>query len=129
MPVGIEAINAYVGRASLGVEQLFEARGLDDRRLGNLMMERKSVNLPCEDPVTNAVNAARPLVQALTDDERDRIELIIVGTESGLDFGKPISTYIQHYLGLTRRCRSFEVKHACYGATAALQAAAAMVAL
>jgi polyketide biosynthesis 3-hydroxy-3-methylglutaryl-CoA synthase-like enzyme PksG len=128
MAVGIEAISAYVGRASLGVRQLFEARALDDRRSGNLMMERKSVNLPCEDPVTNAVNAAKPLIDALSEAERDRIELIIVGTESGLDFGKPISTYIQHYLGLGKRCRSFEVKHACYGGTAALQSAAAIIA-
>ncbi|MYX96627.1 3-hydroxy-3-methylglutaryl-ACP synthase [Streptomyces sp. SID486] len=128
MAVGIEAVNAYVGQASLGVPQLFEARGLDDRRRGNLMMERKSVNLPCEDPVTNAVNAARPLVDELTPQERDRIELIVVGTESGLDFGKPISTYVQHYLGLGRRCRSFEVKHACYGGTAALQTAAGIIA-
>ncbi len=128
MAVGIEAINAYVGRASLGVQQLFEARGLDESRMGNLMMERKSVNLPCEDPVTNAVNAAKPLIDALTPQERDRIELIVVGTESGLDFGKPISTYVQHYLGLGRRCRSFEVKHACYGGTAALQTAAGIIA-
>jgi len=126
--VGIEAINAYVGCASLGVRQLFEARGLDDRRSANLMMERKSVNLPCEDPVTNAVNAARPLVDALSEVERERIELVVVGTESGLDFGKSISTYIQQYLGLSRRCRSFEVKHACYGGTAALQSAAAIIA-
>ncbi len=128
MAVGIQAINAYVGRASLDVAQLFRARGLDERRSGNLMMVAKSVNLPCEDPVTNAVNAAKPIVDALTPAERDRIELVIVGTESGLDFGKPISTYVQHYLGLGRRCRSFEVKHACYGGTAALQSAAAIVA-
>ncbi len=127
MAVGIEAINAYVGRASLGVARLFQARGLDDRRSANLMMERKSVNLPCEDPVTNAVNAARPLVDGLTPAEREHIELVVVGTESGLDFGKPISTYVQDYLGLGRRCRSFEVKHACYGGTAALQSAAAIV--
>src|SRR6266545_3770686 len=128
MAVGIEAINAYVGRASLGVVRLFQARGLDDRRSANLMMERKSVNLPCEDPVTNAVNAARPLVDGLTPAEREHIELVVVGTESGLDFGKPISTYVQDYLGLGRRCRSFEVKHACYGGTAALQSDAASVA-
>lgn len=128
MSVGIEAINAYVGRASLGVRELFEARGLDARRMANLMMERKSVNLPCEDPVTNAVNAARPLVQALSPAEREKIELVVVGTESGLDFGKPISTYVQDHLGLGRRCRSFEVKHACYGGTAALQTAAAIIA-
>ncbi|MFB6893868.1 hydroxymethylglutaryl-CoA synthase family protein [Kitasatospora sp. NPDC056327] len=127
MTVGIEAINAYVGRTSLGVRELFAARGLDDSRMANLMMERKSVNLPCEDPVTNAVNAARPLVDALTPDERERVELVVIGTESGLDFGKPISTYVQEHLGLGRRCRSFEVKHACYGGTAALQTAAAII--
>lgn len=128
MGVGIEAIGVYVGRACLDVRRLFSARGLDTRRFGNLMMEQKSVNLPCEDPVTNAVNAAKPLVDALSEDERGRIEAVIVGTESGLDFGKPISTYIQDYLRLPRNCRSFEVKHACYGGTAALQTAAALAA-
>jgi polyketide biosynthesis 3-hydroxy-3-methylglutaryl-CoA synthase-like enzyme PksG len=53
---------------------------------------------------------------------------LIVGTESGLDYAKPISTYIHEYLGLHRRCRSFEIKHACYGGTAALQMAASFVA-
>lgn len=128
MTVGIESINAYVGRASLGVQQLFQARGLRMERFANLMMERKSVNLPNEDPVTNGVNAAKPLLDALAEGERERFEVVVVGTESGLDFGKPISTYIHHYLGLDRRCRSFEVKHACYGGTAALQTAAAMIA-
>jgi polyketide biosynthesis 3-hydroxy-3-methylglutaryl-CoA synthase-like enzyme PksG len=127
--VGIESINAYVGRTFLDVRELFEARNLDTKRFSNLMMREKSVNLPCEDPVTNAVNAARPLVEALPQDERARIEAVIVGTESGLDFGKPISTYVQEYLGLSRRCRSFEVKHACYGGTAALNTAMGLVSL
>ncbi|KJK59190.1 hydroxymethylglutaryl-CoA synthase family protein [Saccharothrix sp. ST-888] len=127
MGTGIEAINAYVGRACVDVESLFRARGLDLARFGNLMMHQKSVNLPCEDAVTNAVNAARPLLDALAPAERDRIELLVVGTESGLDLGKPISTYIHHHLGLNPRCRSFEVKHACYGGTAALRTAAGIV--
>ena len=126
--IGIDAINAYVGRASVEVRDLFTDRGLSIGRFDNLMMERKSVGLPCEDPVTNAVNAARPLVDALTEREREQIELLVVGTESGLDFGKPISTYIHHHLGLPSRCRSFEVKHACYGGTAALQTAVGMIA-
>lgn len=128
MGVGIQAINAYVGRTSLGVRQLFEARGLDVRRFDNLLMEQKSVNLPCEDSVTNAVNAAKPLVDALDESERAAIELVVVGTESGLDYGKPISTYVHDALGLGRRCRSFEVKHACYGGTAAMQTAAGIIA-
>ena len=36
-----------------------------------------------------------------------------------------MSSYVQHYLGLSRNCRTFEVKHACFGGTAALQAVAA----
>jgi polyketide biosynthesis 3-hydroxy-3-methylglutaryl-CoA synthase-like enzyme PksG len=128
MGVGIEAINVYAARAALDVRQLFLARGLDMQRFSNLMMAQKSINLPCEDPVTNAVNAAKPLIDALAPAERDRIELVIVGTESGLDYAKPISTYIHEYLGLNRRCRSFETKHACYGGTAALQMAASFVA-
>lgn len=128
MGFGISGISVYTGRASLDVRELFRVRGLDTRRFGNLMMEQKSVNLPCEDAVTNAVNAAKPLVDALPEDERQRIEAVIVGTESGLDFGKPISTYVQEYLGLPPHCRSFEVKHACYAGTAALQTAVALTA-
>src|SRR4051794_38023499 len=121
MSIGIEAINAYVGRLCIDVRELFADRGLALDRFENLMMDEKSVNLPCEDAITNAVNAAKPLVDALTEEERERIELVVIGTESGLDFGKPISTYIHEQLGLSNRCRSFEVKHACYGGTAALQ--------
>ncbi|XVV00825.1 hydroxymethylglutaryl-CoA synthase family protein [Actinosynnema sp. CA-248983] len=127
-PVGIEDINVYAGRACVDVRALFETGGLDLGRFANLMMERRSVNLPCEDQVTNAVNAAKPLVDALDPALRDTVELVVVATESGLDFGKPLSTYVHHHLGLGPACRSFEVKHACYGGTAALQTAAAMVA-
>jgi hydroxymethylglutaryl-CoA synthase (EC 2.3.3.10) len=90
-------------------------------RFDNLMMERKSVGLPCEDPVTNAVNAAKPILEGLSKDELDRIELVITSTESALDFGKSLSTYIHDHLGLSRRCRLFEVKQACYAGTAAFQ--------
>lgn len=127
MAIGIEAINAYVTRACVDVEELFHYRGLNLNRFGNLMMHRKSVNLPCEDAITNAVNAARPILDTMTEAERERIELVVVGTESGLDLGKPISTYIHHHLGLSPRCRSFEVKHACYGGTAALRTAAGIL--
>lgn len=128
MAVGIEAINAYVGQTSLDITTLFKARGLDMSRFGNLMMEQKSVGVPCEDPVTNAVNAAKPIIDALSDADKNKIELIITGTESGLDFGKSLSTYIHAHLGLSKRCRLFEVKQACYGGTASLQMAVSFVA-
>lgn len=123
MSAGIEAINSYVGRCYIDVKELFEARGLNLERFNNLMMLDKSVNLPCEDPVTNAVNAAKPIIDKLSQNERDSIEMIITSSESGLDFGKSLSTYIHKYLGLNRQCRLFEVKQACYAGTAALQMA------
>jgi polyketide biosynthesis 3-hydroxy-3-methylglutaryl-CoA synthase-like enzyme PksG len=122
---GIEAINFYVGKAWLDVRTLFERRGLNLARFDNLMMRRKSVALPCEDPVTHAVNAAKPIVDAA---DKSRIEMVIVASESGLDFGKSLSTYVHHHLALPKTCRLFEVKQACYGATAALQLAVSFVA-
>ncbi|MCC5024686.1 MAG: hydroxymethylglutaryl-CoA synthase family protein [Candidatus Synoicihabitans palmerolidicus] len=128
MRIGIESINFYGARAVLDIRMLFEVRELDMRRFDNLMLVRKSVALPCEDPVTLAVNAAKPLIEAMSAEDRARIELVIVGTESGIDFGKSMTTYVHHYLGLGRTCRLFEIKQACYGATAALQMAVGFVA-
>jgi polyketide biosynthesis 3-hydroxy-3-methylglutaryl-CoA synthase-like enzyme PksG len=128
MPVGIEAINFYGGSAYLDVRSLFKARNLDLRRFDNLMIYRKSVALPCEDPVSFGVNAAKPLLDRLSEQEKNRIELLVTATESGLDFGKSLSTYLHDYLGLSRSCRLFEVKHACYAGTAAFQTAVNFVA-
>ncbi len=127
MDVGIEAINVYGGQTLIDIRTLFESRNLDLERFDNLMMDKKSVGLPCEDPVTYAVNAAKPILESLSNDERDRIELLITSTESALDFGKSLSTYIHDHLGLNRKCRLFEVKQACYAGTAALQMAASFI--
>lgn len=126
--VGIEAIHPYVGQAVLEVRRLFEARRLNLARFDNLSMKGKSVGLPCEDPVTNAVNAAKPIVSRLTTAERDRIELLITASESGVDFSKCVATYAREYLGLSRRCRVLEAKQACYAGTAAVHMAAGLIA-
>nr|ASA76639.1 hydroxymethylglutaryl-CoA synthase [Pyxidicoccus sp. MCy9557] len=128
MEFGIEAANVYGGQTCLDVRTLFEARKLDLSRFENLMMEKKAVALPWEDAITNGVNAAKPIIDRLSPEERSRIEMVIAATESGNDFGKASSTYMHDYLGLHRNCRLFEVKQACYGGTAALQMALCFVA-
>ncbi|MBZ9609077.1 hydroxymethylglutaryl-CoA synthase family protein [Clostridium estertheticum] len=128
MRVGIESINFYGGPAFIKAKSIFEGRGLDIGRFDNLMMERKSVGVPCEDAITNGVNAAKSIIDSLSEEEKKSIELVITSTESGVDFGKSISTYIHDYLGLSRNCRLFEVKQACYGGTAALHMATCFVA-
>lgn len=125
--VGIEAINLYGGSVFVDVMELAAHRQLDTARFDNLLMKQKAVALPYEDPVSFAINAAKPLIDRLSDAEKDRIELIITCSESGIDFGKSMSTYIHHYLGLNRNCRLFELKQACYSGTAGLQMAASFI--
>jgi len=52
----------------------------------------------------------------------------VVGTESSVDFGKPISSWVQRLAEVGPHCRNFETKHACYGGTGGLMAAAHWVA-
>jgi polyketide biosynthesis 3-hydroxy-3-methylglutaryl-CoA synthase-like enzyme PksG len=126
--VGIEALNVYCGLAYIPVPTIFAGRALEPGRLNNLMMEKKSVAFPFEDPITNAVNAAKPIIDRLTPEEKDRIEIVITSSESGIDYSKSITSYVHEFLGLNRHCRLVEVKQACYGATAALQMAIGYVA-
>jgi polyketide biosynthesis 3-hydroxy-3-methylglutaryl-CoA synthase-like enzyme PksG len=121
--VGIEAMNVFGGIAYLNVSQLAQHRKLDHSRFENLLLKEKTVALPYEDPVTYGVNAAKPLVDSLSEKEKNRIELLITCSESGIDFGKSISTYIHNYLGLSKNCRLFELKQACYSGTAGFQMA------
>ena len=128
MRVGIEAINFYGGGAYIKVSDIFEGRDLDKSRFSNLLIDKKSVALPCEDPVTHGVNAAKPIIDNLSEEEKNKIELVITSSESGIDFGKSMSTYIHDYLGLSNKCRLFEVKQACYAGTAAFKMASAFIA-
>jgi len=121
--VGIESINAFAGSAYINVEKLARHRRLDMTRFTNLLMKEKTVPLPYEDPISFGVNAARPLIDAMSADEKDRIEMVITATESAFDFGKSMSTYFHKLLGLNRNCRLFELKNACYSGVAGLQMA------
>lgn len=125
--VGIEKIFAYPCTLSLDMVALAEARGVSPAHpLDELWVESRSLNPVWEDPVTMAVNAALGL---LGDDiDPKQVEMIVVGTESSVDFGKPISSWVQRLSGASANCRNFETKHACYGGTGGLMAAAHWVA-
>ena len=124
--VGIEKIWAYPCSMTLDLEELAAARGAEPGYAKEtLLTGARSVN-PCwEDPVTMAVNAANPM---LSEEDRASIDLLIVGSESSPDQGKPMSTFAYRFLGLGPNCRNFETKHACYGGTSAVMMAAHWVA-
>src|SRR5438128_1868791 len=78
---------------------------------------------PCEDVVTLAATAGARLLRAARVDPEE-IGMLLVATETGVDHSKPVSIFVHDLLGIGRRCRVYELKHACYAGTAALMTAA-----
>lgn len=121
--LGIEKLWGYPSSLSLDLHSLCVARGMDaDRTVADLMIHERSLNPPWEDAVTMAVNAAAPM---LTDEDRDSIGLLLVGTESSVDQEKAVSTWIHDCLGLRSDCLNLEIKLACFASTGALHLALA----
>ena len=119
--IGIEYLNIYGCSSFVDQRTLAIARNIDpDRAVSDFMIERRSLNPLFEDVITNAVNAAKPLLSLVDPEE---IGLLVVGTESSVDYGKPISTNIHGALQLPTNMRSFETKHACYSGSAAMHTA------
>lgn len=71
-----------------------------------------------QDTISMAANAA---AQILSDADKAAIDLVILGTESGVDNSKAGALYVQRLLGISNKARVLEIKEACYGATAGLQ--------
>ena len=122
MVVGIDNIGLYTGTLALPLDRLALARGRPaEYPATQLLTIERTVLPPWEDPVTMAVAAAQA---ALRPGDREAIELIIVATESAVDHGKAMATYVHELCGIQPRCRCLEVKQACYGGGGALMLAA-----
>lgn len=121
--VGIEAIGLAVPPTYVDMVDLARARNVEPSKyLEGIGTTRMAVALPDEDTVTLAARAAQAALASAAISP-DAIGLLAVGTETGVDHSKPVASYVQSLVGIGRRCRVFETKHACYGGTAALQLA------
>lgn len=126
--VGIEALAIALPQHYIELADLARARGVDpDKYTKGLGGLRMAVPDPGEDAVALAATAARRLL-ATTRLDPGRIGLLAVGTESAVDHAKPIASHVQGLLGLPRAMRVYDVTHACYGGTAALQTACEWIA-
>jgi len=126
MNIGIDAISFYTSNYYLDLKTLAEARGADFNKFyTGLGQEKMAIPPPDEDIVTMAANAALPLVEG---QDTSNIELLLFATESGIDQSKAGGIFVHGLLNLPKRCRCVELKEACYGQTAGLQMALAMVA-
>jgi hydroxymethylglutaryl-CoA synthase len=120
MRVGIEAIAFHSPQHYIDLADLAKARGVDpDKYIKGLGQIKMAVATPMEDTVTLAVNAARKALDKF-DIDYSEIGTLVVGTESGVDHSKPVAVYVHEALGLRSNCHTYETKHACFGAMAAV---------
>lgn len=123
MKVGIETIAFHAPRHYIELAELADARCVDpDKFTKGLGQVRMAVATPVEDTVTLAVNAAIKALDNFDIDYKD-IGTLVVGTESGVDHSKPVAVYVHEALGLRSNCHTYETKHACFGAMAAVVSA------
>ena len=127
-PIGIDALAFSIPRAYLEASDLAVARGVAPEKYARgLGVSRIAIADRDEDPVTLATNAARRMLR-LSGRRAEEIGMCVVGSETAVDHSKPIASYVHGLLGLPSRCRVFETKHACFGATAALLGATEWIA-
>ena len=118
MKIGIDQIGFATSNYVLKLDHLAEERGIDPNKLSKgLLMKEISIAPLTEDIVTLGATAAE---QILTVEDKKAIDMVIVATESSIDQSKAASVFIHGLLGIQPFARSFEIKEACYGATAAL---------
>lgn len=118
MKIGIDQIGFATSNYVLKLDYLAEERGIDPNKLSKgLLMKEISIAPLTEDIVTLGAAAAE---QILTVEDKKAIDMVIVATESSIDQSKAASVFIHGLLGIQPFARSFEIKEACYGATAAL---------
>jgi hydroxymethylglutaryl-CoA synthase len=121
--VGIDAMAFHGPEHYVDMADLARARGVDPAKyLQGLGQRQMAVPTPCEDTVSMAAAAGRRALAGFDIDPAE-IGMLIVGTETGVDHSKPVAVYVHDLLGLSERCRTFETKHACYGAMAGLTSA------
>ena len=95
MDVGVTDISIYVPSYYLTHQDLAEARGVPVDKfhigLGNFKM---SIIPNWEDSVTMAANAAYQLLKKTGTNPKE-IRQMVVSTESGVDYSKPVASYGQ----------------------------------
>ena len=118
MTIGIDKIGFATSPYVLRLKDLAAARDTDPQKLSKgLLLKEQSVAPITEDIVTLAATAADDI---LTDEDKEAIDMVILATESGIDQSKAAAVFVHGLLDIQPFARSFEMKEACYAATAAL---------
>lgn len=124
--IGIDKIGLYLPPYYIDMVDLAHERGEEpDKYTIGLGQEKMAIPPESQDMVSMAANAA---LQIIDDDDREKIDLVVLATETGIDKSKAGSVYVHHLTGIQPFARSIEMKQACYSGTAGLQLAISHIA-
>ncbi|WP_353948314.1 hydroxymethylglutaryl-CoA synthase [Sporolactobacillus sp. Y61] len=127
MEIGIDKMGFYTPHMYVDMNKLAVARNDEPEKYTiGIGQEKMAVPPITQDAVTLAANAA---MEILDEADKEKIDLVIFATESGVDHSKAAAIYAHHLLRLNPRARAIEVKEACYGATAGIQLAKGHISL
>lgn len=116
--IGIDKISLFTPNTYVDLIELAKTRKVDpDKFTIGIGQDKMAVPPITQDPYSMAVNAADSIV---TSDEAKEIDMVIFATESSHDFSKSGAVIVQDLLNIQPFTRSFEIKQACFGATAGL---------
>ncbi|HFI0594864.1 TPA: hydroxymethylglutaryl-CoA synthase [Streptococcus suis] len=121
MNIGIDKIGFAAPDYVLDLADLAQARNVDPNKFKiGLLQSEMAVAPVTQDIISLGAKAAEAI---LTEEDKQTIDMVIVGTESSVDQSKAAAVTIHGLLGIQPFARSIEMKEACYGATAGLSLA------
>lgn len=135
--VGLHDLRLYLPAPCISLKDICLNRGRDSALLKRAAesVGQVSVHFPDsrEDVVSMGAGAAEAVLRAIPEALRGRLRYLVAGTESSVDFSKPISGYI---LGLLKKAAGlplpsdlsvFQVQHACAGGMLGLLSVASLL--
>lgn len=118
MKIGIDKIGFAMPKFFLDIRDLAVRKNENPNKfIKGLLQSEMSIAPVTQDIVTLGAAAASEI---LSEEDRQKIDMVILGTESGIDQSKAASIFIHNLLGINSFSRTVEIKEACYGATAAI---------
>ncbi|KAA8811229.1 hydroxymethylglutaryl-CoA synthase, partial [Lactobacillus crispatus] len=121
MQVGIDQIGLFTPDKYVDMVGLANARKQDPNKfLVGIGQREMSVADITQDAVSMGINATLKFIDKI---DKNKVGLLIFGTESSIDQSKSASLFVKTALKLKPEVRTFEVKEACFGLTAALMMA------
>lgn len=127
MKIGIDKIGFFTPPTYIDMIELANARDVDPNKyLIGIGQEKMSIASNNYDVVAMAANAANEI---LTEEDKQKIDMILFATETSVDQSKSGATWVHNLVGIQPFTRSVELKQACYSATAGIQLGMGHIAL